>query len=184
MPRATNKNRELRTVPVKVAVRPARAEDREFLVSLSESVFRAYAHDPTVVMLRMLKNQTGEVLVAEDATPRRAATTKKRDLRLGFAVVGIEELGRPFGPWLRPSVARLDAIAVQPQLAGRGIGRHLLLHAEDVARARGAVSMSLMTADSNAPARRLFRNAGYQVILPLEDVYIDGQHGLTMFKAL
>jgi hypothetical protein len=44
--------------------------------------------------------------------------------------------------------------------------------------------MSLLTAETNTPARRLFRSARYQMLAPFEDVYVDEQRGISMFKSL
>jgi len=156
-----------------VVLRKARDEDVDFLVGLSQRVFRPYADRPGVAMMRMLRCPTSEVVVA--ATPEE---------RLGFVVVDTVELARSFGPWARPALARIDAIAVRPNVRRRGLGRRLLFHAESLARARGAVALSLSTAESNHRARRLFEAAGYGLVAPIDDVYIDGQVGLAMLKPL
>jgi ribosomal protein S18 acetylase RimI-like enzyme len=44
--------------------------------------------------------------------------------------------------------------------------------------------MSLVTASTNARARRLFRRAGYQVLARLDEMYEGGRPGLAMWKAL
>jgi len=154
------------------AIRPARLDDTDFLVTLSERVFRRYSPNPAALMLRMIRTATTCIAVAEVMGDR-----------LGFVVVNVRPLNRPYGPWVNPSLAHLDAIAVQPS-ARRGLGRLLLAHAETTARGRGAVSMSLLTAETNARARRLFTKAGYQLMLVEPDAYVDGQRGLTMRKAL
>jgi len=121
----------------------------------------------------MMRSRTSEIAVAEHG-----------ETRMGFVVVDIKALGRPFGPLKRPSVAHLDAIAVRPNMSSQGIGHRLLAHAEKVARARGAVSLSLLTAETNTEAQRLFRSAGFQVLAPFDNVYADGQRALSMFKSL
>jgi ribosomal protein S18 acetylase RimI-like enzyme len=99
-------------------------------------------------------------------------------------VLGFERLARGFGPWQRPAVARLNAIGVQPDLHGRGVGRFLLDQAEIVARDGGAVSLTLMTAETNVRARRLFLSGGFQLLLTVERAYARGQRGLVLTKAL
>ncbi len=127
-------------------------------------------------MMRMMTSRPGRAsLVAIAAQGKR---------RAGFVVVRVEALGRDFGPLSRPSVAHLDAIAVRSNLTGRGIGRQLLEHAEKLAGEQGAVSMSLLTAEGNKPALRLFSGMGYQALAPFDDVYIEGQQGIAMFKSL
>lgn len=103
---------------------------------------------------------------------------------MGFVIVALESLGRNFGPFSRPSVAHLDAIAVRPNMSSKGLGHRLLSHAETMARAGGAVSMSLLTAESNHEAQRLFSSAGYQVLTFFDGVYAGQERALSMFKAL
>ncbi|MDF2693711.1 MAG: hypothetical protein K0S65_2094 [Labilithrix sp.] len=162
-----------RVLPLDATIRPARLDDEDFLVALSTRVFRAYAHDAARAMRRMIRTRTSAISVAEHA-----------ETRIGFVVVDVRDLGRDYGPLKRPSVAHLDAIAVRPNMSSQGIGQRLLAHAESTARARGAISMSLLTAETNTDAQRLFLNAGFQVLASFEDVYIGGQRALSMFKAL
>jgi ribosomal protein S18 acetylase RimI-like enzyme len=117
---------------------------------------------------------------------RDAATcvAEHGEVPVGFFVLGFEYLGKSFGPWSRPAVARLNAIGVEPDLHRRGIGTLLLEYAEAVARQRGAVSLTLMTADTNLRARRLFAGAGFQALFTLEHAYARGQRGVVMSKAL
>ncbi|MFT3765818.1 MAG: N-acetyltransferase [Minicystis sp.] len=155
-------------------LRPRRASDDDFIYRLSERVFSPYSLHPAGSMASMLGERGARVVVAEQAhTP------------VGFYVLGFEQLDRPFGPWLRPSLARLNAISVLPGLHGRGIGGLLLDHAESFARDdEGAVSMTLMTAETNTRARRLFTSAGYAKLFVIEHAYARGQRGIVMTKAL
>ncbi|MBX3206920.1 MAG: GNAT family N-acetyltransferase [Labilithrix sp.] len=159
--------------PLDASIRPARLDDEDFLVALSTRVFRAYTRDAAGAMRRMLGCRTSTISVAEH-----------NETRIGFVVVDVQALGRDYGPLKRPKVAHLDAIAVRPNMSSQGVGHKLVAHAEGVARARGAVSMSLLTADTNTGAQRLFLDAGFQVLAPFDDVYADGQRALSMFKAL
>jgi len=159
--------------PLAATIRRAERDDMEFLVGLSEQVFHAYARDPARGMLAMIRTPSSTVLVAED-----------NGRRLGFAVVTLEALGREMGPWRRPVAAHLDAIALRPTLAGCGLGRLLLVHAEAFARDHGAVSMSLLTAQANRRAQRLFDRAGYQLLVPVDAAYKDDQRAYSMWKPL
>jgi ribosomal protein S18 acetylase RimI-like enzyme len=158
---------------VEPEIRRVRTDDIEFLVALSQLVFRRYMSRAGANMMRMLRNPACKIAVAAAG-----------DERLGFAVVHLRTVRQDFGPWSQPSVAHLDAIAVRPNVAGRGLGKRLLAHAEAIARSHGAVSMSLLTAIDNVRAKRLFDAAGYQLIAPFGDVYECGQDGLALFKAL
>jgi ribosomal protein S18 acetylase RimI-like enzyme len=117
-------------------------------------------------------------------TPWPGRSDSRGPTPVGFYVLGLDRLARSFGPWERPAVARLNAIGVQPDLHGRGVGRFLLDDAVALAREEGAVSLTLMTAETNARARRLFVSAGFQRLLVLERAYARGQRGIVMIKAL
>ncbi|MBX3232190.1 MAG: GNAT family N-acetyltransferase [Labilithrix sp.] len=163
-----------RLSPLRTIVREARAADRGFIVALSEEAFAPYARNPAAHALRMLRADAG-VLMAEDERTMR---------RLGFVVVRVTALGRAFGPWEDPSVGYVDAIAVRDDLRRRGVGRALLDAAEEHARERRAVSMSLLTAETNHEARALFARAGYRPILPVEAAYVSNQPAITMTKPI
>jgi ribosomal protein S18 acetylase RimI-like enzyme len=156
---------------VQAEIRPARYDDAEFLVELSDRAFRQYLSFARTNMIRMMRNPACAILVAEE------------QIRLGFAVVHLRTLDRAYGPWSRPTTAHLDAIAVRPSVSGRGVGRRLLAAAEELARARGAISMSLLTAEKNVRAQRLFRSGGFRLVAPLGEVYEDGQKAIAMLKA-
>jgi ribosomal protein S18 acetylase RimI-like enzyme len=55
----------------------------------------------------------------------------------------------------------VDALAVEPAFRRRGIARTLLSSAEEAARAAGLAGVTLDTGLHNAPARALYRAAGY-----------------------
>ncbi len=163
----------MRKTTADLLLRPRRPDDDPFIYRLIDRIFAPYSMHPTGSMASMLGEPYARTFVAEHG-PELA----------GFFVLGFERLGRSFGPWQRPAVARLNAIGVQPDLHGRGVGRLLLDHAEAVARDAGAVSMTLMTAETNTRARRLFRAGGFQVLFTLDRAYARGQRGVIMSKML
>jgi ribosomal protein S18 acetylase RimI-like enzyme len=156
-----------------LTVRPKRTSDDEFILALSERVFAVYSTVPSASMSAMLTQRGAEVAIAE------VGRTK-----IGFVVVSFERLRRDFGPWTRPVIARLDAIAVRPDAQGRGVGRVLLAHVEEIARAADAVTISLRTAETNLRARHLFESSGFMTLLELEDMYKDHQRAFAMMKPL
>ena len=162
-----------RLLPLDARIRPVRPDDADFLVALSARVFRQYSEDAARAMRRMMRRRSSEIAVAEHG-----------ETRIGFVVVDVRPLGRDYGPLTRPSVAHLDAIAVRPNMTRLGIGQRLLAHAESLARARGAVTMSLLTAETNAGAQSLFLSAGFQILTRFDDTYVGGQRAYSMFKAL
>jgi len=56
----------------------------------------------------------------------------------------------------------VNVVATFPEHRGRGIGTELLRAAERAARATGRKGLSLIVADSNAGARRLYARMGYR----------------------
>jgi len=155
------------------AFRAAKPGDRAFIERVSRAGFAAYSRDPVKSIRWMAGEQTALVELAVDGTAE-----------LGFFILRIIRLERPFGPWASPAVARLDAIAVAPEARGRGVGRALLQQAEQAATDEGAVVLSLATANDNHAARGLFTGMGYQELAPLGPFYRGGQHAIAMVRSL
>lgn len=156
-----------------MTVRPRTPADDERIVALSRPSFGKYSTAPEQSVWGMLHHR-GAVTVVAEAEGRL----------VGFAIVSFEALQRPFGPWSRPVLAHLDAIAVHERAQGMGVGSALLAEAERVARAREAVSMNLRTAATNTRAQALFRRAGFQKSLQIEAFYRGGQSAFAMTKLL
>jgi ribosomal-protein-alanine N-acetyltransferase len=156
-----------------ITVRPSHAGDGNFVHDLANRVFVTYSRDPLRAIQSILADRGTETLVAELDT-----------LRVGFVVLQYEQLARDFGPWARPTAARINAIAVRPDVEGRGIGRRLLKSAEEAARARPSRSFSLATGERNTRARRLFEAEGFVPLARLEGYYAGGQTAVLMHKAL
>src|SRR6478609_7451539 len=57
--------------------------------------------------------------------------------------------------------AELTELYVEPAFRRRGLGRALIAHAEQLAHARGATDLVIMTGVGNAAAQALYRAAGY-----------------------
>jgi ribosomal protein S18 acetylase RimI-like enzyme len=163
----------MRKTTTDLILRPKRPTDDGFIYKLSNRIFAPYSMHPIASMTSMLGEEGSLAMVAvQGAAP------------VGFFVLGFERLEKSFGPWRRPTLARLNAIGVEPDLHGRGVGRFLLDHAEELARAEGAVSITLMTAETNARARRLFSASGFAQLLVLQRAYARGQRGVVMTKVL
>lgn len=147
--------------------------DLEFVRTLSREAFAPYARDPEGLTMSMTEEADSDTYIAE-----------WDNIQVGFSVIGYSSLKRPFGPWKNPIIARLNAIAVLPDLHGGGLGRNLLAWAQNTARFRGGTVMTLTTAENNMRARRLFEYAGFHPVTRLFDVYAGGRPGIAMFKNL
>jgi ribosomal-protein-alanine N-acetyltransferase len=75
---------------------------------------------------------------------------------------------------LAGEVADVMTIAVAPRAQGRGLGRRLLDHLVERARADGAQWLLLEVRDDNAPARRLYEHAGFEVLTTRRRYYHPG----------
>jgi len=71
--------------------------------------------------------------------------------------VGLQELEN-----LAPKTWYVNVLATYPQARGKGWGTRLLALAEDLARDSGASGLSIIVADSNQGARRLYERTGYR----------------------
>ena len=63
---------------------------------------------------------------------------------------------------LAPSTWYVNVVAVQPQFRGLGLGTQLLGFAEETARSLAKRGMSVITADTNRGAQRLYERCGYR----------------------
>jgi ribosomal protein S18 acetylase RimI-like enzyme len=156
-----------------VTLRPRTAADDRFILKLSERLFTRYSSDPVSTTGGMLDEPGAAVVVAEH-----------NRTRAGFAIVGFFRSPKDVGPWQKPTIARLNAIAVRPEVQGLGIGRLLVARAEDIALSERAVSLMLLTAETNVRARAMFESAGFMSIVRLFDCYRGGQSGIAMMKPL
>ena len=85
-------------------------------------------------------------------------------------------LGETYWDWFH-----LDLLWVKEELRGRGYGHHLLVHAEDEARKRGAKNVYLDTFSFQAPT--FYEQHGYQVFGELSEFPL-GHHRYFLKKQL
>jgi GNAT superfamily N-acetyltransferase len=67
-----------------------------------------------------------------------------------------------FSTFAARPLLNLHDVAVHPDHRGRGIGTALFAEAEKVGRKRGCCKMTLEVLEGNEPARRLYRQLGFQ----------------------
>lgn len=89
---------------------------------------------------------------------------------------------------LAPGSWYVNVLAVLPVFRNRGFGRRLLARAEEIARAERRGGMSLIVADANAGARRLYERVGYREAarrpMVKEGWAGEGRHWLLLTKPL
>lgn len=154
--------------------RPRTAADDRFILGLARRSFARWSRDPERTVASML---------APSARVEVASSSADED-PLGFAVVTFAPLRRPSGPWQARGVARLDAIAVTLSARKQGVGFALVERAEAIGHELGAAVITLMTAESNKRARRLFERAGFLSVVRLPEAYANGEASIEMFKPL
>jgi ribosomal protein S18 acetylase RimI-like enzyme len=96
-------------------------------------------------------------------------------LLLGYRLADPYEIGDIGGlpPMVRPLLELeaeapgswyVNALAVFPEFRGGGIGTMLLARAEEFARDTGAPRLSIIVADQNKGAKRLYQRTGYRTV--------------------
>ncbi|HEX6113008.1 MAG TPA: GNAT family N-acetyltransferase/peptidase C39 family protein [Geminicoccaceae bacterium] len=145
------------------AIRPARAEDLDRLLTLENRCFeldrlsrRSFRH--------FLSSDTASCLVAE----------REGELR-GYVLVLFHG---------RTALARLYSMAVAPEHRAQGLGRVLLEAAEAVALDGGAAIMRLEVHPANFAAIALYRRAGYLEFGIYRGFYEDDSDALRMQHVL
>ena len=146
-----------------VTIRPAEAGDVDALLALEEAAFAA------------------------DRLERRAFHHAVRSPTIVSLVAVADEglVGYVFIERRRNAgVARLTSIAVAPQVLGRGLGRRLLLSAEQAAARHGCRRLRLEVRADNGPAQSLYERTGYRRFETVEDYYEDGAAAWRYEKSL
>jgi GNAT superfamily N-acetyltransferase len=143
---------------VSVSVRPARAEDRDFV--LATAVELASFGPP--------EWRTPEEIVEGEAKTLRAFFDAGRP---GSALLVAEEKGTPLGfayletlrdYFLDEEHGHIGILAVTKEAQGRGAGGSLLEAAEGWARSRGLRRVTLHVFERNARARAVYDRRGYR----------------------
>ena len=68
----------------------------------------------------------------------------------------------------------INALGVQPEARGRGLGARLLAEADALARAAGLDAVSLIASDVNVGAIRLYERNGFEVVASRPKVGFEG----------
>ncbi len=131
----------------------ASASDASAVVNLLD----AYARDPAGGG-EPLSAHAREHLVAELAARPQAFSILAFD---GDQAVGLVNCIEGFSTFQCKPLVNVHDVAVLASHRGRGVARQMLLKAEDIARERGAVKMTLEVLSGNASALALYRRLGY-----------------------
>ena len=148
-------------------LRAYRTADASFVAELARSAFGEYSPRAGAPSVRAATLPGTTTIVAA-----------RGDAPVGFATLSFHRARNT------PRRASLDAIAVVAAERGKGIGKLLLTGVEKHALERGAVEISLVTAEANLAALDRFLSAGYAIVGRLERYYPRGQNAVSMRKAL
>ncbi|MDD5503435.1 MAG: GNAT family N-acetyltransferase [Candidatus Thermoplasmatota archaeon] len=80
--------------------------------------------------------------------------------------------------------ARIHTIDVLPEFRRKGIGNSLLAEVERIAIERGVEKITLEVRADNFGAKKLYRNAGYEIDCMVFGYYQDGMDAIRMEKKL
>lgn len=127
---------------LELALRPARAEDADFVVKVTEACMRHYA-----------ELTWGHW--SEEMTRKSFRWETHRIVTLGAADIGCVELAE------EPGLHRLNKLYIHPDHQNRGLGTALLSQLIEHAEKRGAV-LTLSVLRPN-PAIRLYQRLGFTV---------------------
>ena len=117
----------------------------------------AYASDPTGGG-EPLSEYTKTHLVTELARRPQAFSLIAWD---GDAPVGLVNCIEGFSTFACQTLVNVHDVAVLASHRGRGVGRLLMIEAENQARMRGACKLTLEVLSGNAPAKKLYEAMGF-----------------------
>lgn len=142
-------------------IRPAQERDIDSLLPIEH---RCFHHDRLTRLdfHRALKAKSAVLLVAEEG-----------GTVLGYALLKV-----------RGRQAHLESLAVDPPARRIGLGRTLLLAAEQAVQERGALHMRLEIREDNPAAYALYRALGYRQHGTWLEYYEDEADALRLRKAL
>ncbi|KAB2962341.1 MAG: GNAT family N-acetyltransferase [Zoogloea sp.] len=137
----------------RIAIRPASPDDAAAIAPLFDAYRRFYEQDTNLeiaerFLSERLARQESEVLMACDED--------------GW-ILGFCQLFPTFCSVEAKPIFSLYDLFVQPAHRRSGVGRALLLAAEELARERGKARMDLTTARSNLKAQALYESLGWEL---------------------
>jgi ribosomal protein S18 acetylase RimI-like enzyme len=140
-------------------------EDRRALLQLDTSFTtdRIYRVHATAVSFTLLEEQVTPPIdksfslddeLGEDRLWEYGMVAEEQDTIVGFAAVRADEWNRRAAIW---------HLYVAPQRRGVGLGRQLIAHVEEYARAIQARCLWLETSNVNYPAIQFYRSIGFKL---------------------
>jgi ribosomal protein S18 acetylase RimI-like enzyme len=183
----------------RITIRPARPDDaplaaavfRLSLDHLADYLFGADGRATEVALMRLFSQNAGRfgygsAFVAElnrqplgmsfafpgtDATRLSLSVARHLPRALGWGMFGFVARGLRLAGGIEAEADEyyVSNLAVLPAAQGHGLGKHLLLHADEQARALGLIKCSLLVALDNEMALRLYKRQGYKIVFTKRD---------------
>ena len=158
------------------------AADFETLAQLAEKIWRAH-------YTKIIGSAQVDYMLADRYTPEKLRLYLDADdrwlmlLRMDDRAVGYcsyalaENPGEMKPPEIKSGEMKLEQLYVLPELQGQGLGRLMLRHFEEQARARGCRTLVLQVNKRNDIAVAFYRKAGFSV---REEAVFDIGNGFVM----
>jgi len=146
-----------------LCIEPMREEDLDDVLAIEKASFpNPWSRHAFLYELR--ENRVAALWVARPLDPEAAPPV------LGYLCL-----------WVVADEVHVTNLAVHPAHRRQGIGRHLLGELFRLYRGRGAVRAALEVRPSNAEARQLYEDFGFQVVGMRKGYYFDtGEDALVM----
>lgn len=183
----------------RITIRPARPDDaplaaavfRLSLDHLADYIFGADGRATEVALMRLFSLNAGRfgyglAFVAElnrqplgmlvsfpgaDITRLSLSVAKHLPRALGWGTFGFLARGLTLAAGIEAKADEyyLSNLGVLPAAQGYGLGKHLLLYAEEQARVLGLAKCSLLVSLDNQTAQRIYKRHGYQIVFTKSD---------------
>jgi ribosomal protein S18 acetylase RimI-like enzyme len=160
------------TVSINARLDAMTAADFETIARLGEAIWRSH-------YTKIISNAQIDYMVGERYTPQKlrlylnAADRWLMLLRIDSRAIGYCSYALTDDP----GEMKLEQLYLLPELHGRGLGRLMLRHVEQQARARGRSTLMLQTNKRNDIAIAFYRKAGFTV---REEAVFDVGGGFVM----
>lgn len=149
-----------------ISIRRSTISDLDLLLKLEKSAFPSYQQSSKRVLSLSLSSSFQQVWIAE--------IDEEGDKGTGGSLI----------LYLYKRTIRIFSIVVDPKYQGRGVGRLLLEHAENIGMQKGAERLSLEASADNKKLIDWYKKFGFESTELMKDYYEEGKDGLRMVKEL
>ena len=140
-----------------VAIRKGDRGDRAFVLGLGKRVAATSLSNVRPAPLAQVETAYERLVAFIEGRESELLIASDGETDIGFLIL----LGDLPDEVTMLEQAFIAYMAVEPSARGRGVGRALLLAAEDIARENGLPYLTLMVTEDNAAARTLYAASGF-----------------------